>query len=514
MIVADLLKRETFPDFNLIAGSEGLQRQVKSVSVMDSPSVDLWMKGGEFLIGSGFVFKENPQDFVPFIRKCKEKGVAAFGIKLDRYHSFLPDTLVEDADNMHFPLIEIPFNYTWTDINEIFYLYLYREQSEKGLHEGNHLWEEIWDEKRLLQNLASTLERDLVVNIPKLNLSRLFPSDKRDVNFFPVGEFLQQNPENETVISSRGDITISIEIKTFEGEKRNCCLFTFHDKSAMQICMIMKNEEYSPSITQERTLVKALWILRHSLIELQLYSKHKSIKTERFLENLCHGTYNDANLARERGKSLGINLPEPCRVVGVTSMDFNSSAYHPTFDLCFNLADQWVCIEDSNKIEREMERIKKEAKKRDLLVVIGSLASSIDDIGESFEEMRKAMRWLKKFKPVQNVHQSENLSFYILLSRMAQLPESQHLMKRYWFPLKSCSNRKTLPLQEVARALIEANFNAKKCAENIHIHYNTLRNYIEDIERILKLDLSNRFHRTALTMACFISEIKDKGTIH
>lgn len=514
MIVADLLRRETFPDFNLIAGSEGLQRQVNSVSVMDSPDVDLWMKGGEFLIGSGFVFKENPQEILPFLRKCKQKGVAAFGIKLDRYHSFLPKNIVKEADNMHFPLIEIPFNYTWTDINEIFYLYLYREQSEKGLHDGNHLWEEIWDEKRLLLNLAGVLERDLIVNIPKLNLSRLFPADNRDVAFFPVEEFLQETPERETVISTRGNITISTETKTFEGEKRNCAIFTFHDKSSMQICMIMNEGEYSPSITQERTLVKALWILRHSLIELQLYSKHKTIKVERFLENLCHGTYNNANLARERGKALGIKVPEPSRVIGITSMDFDSSAYHPSFDLCFNLADHWICIEDHKKIEEELERITLEAEKRNLIVIIGSLANTIEEISNSFEETRKAIRWLKKFRPVQHVHHSDNMAFYMLLSQIAQLPEADNLLKRYWIPLQECSKRKTMPLQEVVKSLLEANFNAKKCSEEIHIHYNTLRNYIEDIENILKLDLSNRFHRTALTLAAFISELKEKGTIH
>ncbi|MBP8785295.1 MAG: PucR family transcriptional regulator ligand-binding domain-containing protein, partial [Synergistaceae bacterium] len=60
MIVADLLKRELFPDFSLLGGSTGLNRSLLSVSVIDSPDVDRWMRGGELLVGSGYIFKENP----------------------------------------------------------------------------------------------------------------------------------------------------------------------------------------------------------------------------------------------------------------------------------------------------------------------------------------------------------------------------------------------------------------------------------------------------------------------
>ena len=70
MIVADLLKRELFPDFSLLGGSTGLNRSLLSVSVIDSPDVDRWMRGGELLVGSGYIFKENPLDLIPFMERA------------------------------------------------------------------------------------------------------------------------------------------------------------------------------------------------------------------------------------------------------------------------------------------------------------------------------------------------------------------------------------------------------------------------------------------------------------
>ena len=49
----DILAMDIFRDFKIIAGKNGSDREVKTVSVMDAPDIYKWMKGGEFLITSG-----------------------------------------------------------------------------------------------------------------------------------------------------------------------------------------------------------------------------------------------------------------------------------------------------------------------------------------------------------------------------------------------------------------------------------------------------------------------------
>ena len=92
MIVADLLKKNLFPDFQIIAGSAGMSREITAVTVLEAPDADRWMRGGEFMVGSGFVFKDDPEQLTGLLRRMNDKGVAATGFKLDRFHHRLPES--------------------------------------------------------------------------------------------------------------------------------------------------------------------------------------------------------------------------------------------------------------------------------------------------------------------------------------------------------------------------------------------------------------------------------------
>jgi len=62
----------------------------------------------------------------------------------------------------------------------------------------------------------------------------------------------------------------------------------------------------------------------------------------------------------------------------------------------------------------------------------------------------------------------------------------------------------------VLSSLILCDFNAKKLADELHIHYNTARNYLREIEELLRVDLDNRLHRLALSLANQIDIAKSK----
>jgi purine catabolism regulator len=128
MFVADLLKKKVFPDFKLVAGSQGLSSKLRGVSVIDCPDMYYWARGGEFLLGSGFIFKNNPENLAPFIHQAWSKNVAAIGFKLGRYLSEYPPEAIEAANELGLPLIDIPMKYKWIDIIEFTHDLLYLER--------------------------------------------------------------------------------------------------------------------------------------------------------------------------------------------------------------------------------------------------------------------------------------------------------------------------------------------------------------------------------------------------
>ncbi|MGF7050682.1 purine catabolism regulator [Paenibacillus sp. DS2015] len=105
----------------LVAGSEGTGRVVKSVNVMDAPDIADWIKTGEMLFTTAFVMKDNLGDAIHMLRKLNERGCAGLGIKLGRFWEKIPQDIIDEANRLHLPLFELPFQFTFSDqINALF----------------------------------------------------------------------------------------------------------------------------------------------------------------------------------------------------------------------------------------------------------------------------------------------------------------------------------------------------------------------------------------------------------
>ncbi|MFD0681065.1 MULTISPECIES: PucR family transcriptional regulator [unclassified Paenibacillus] len=138
----------------LIAGRGGASRIVKSVNVMDAPDITEWIKEGEMLFTTAYIMKDHPEEAVGLLRKLDARGSAGLGVKLGRFWSSIPEPIVEEADRLQFPLIELPFQFTFSDqMSGLFYAEM--ERNTRSLHK---LLEK---QKKLMQfALKSSFETD------------------------------------------------------------------------------------------------------------------------------------------------------------------------------------------------------------------------------------------------------------------------------------------------------------------------------------------------------------------
>ncbi|MDI4646268.1 PucR family transcriptional regulator [Cohnella hashimotonis] len=99
----------------LIAGGGGRTRVVKSVNVMDAPDIADWIKEGEMLFTTAYLIKDDPEEATAFLHKLYQRGASGLGIKLGRFWTSIPEALVRKADELGFPLIELPYAFTFSD---------------------------------------------------------------------------------------------------------------------------------------------------------------------------------------------------------------------------------------------------------------------------------------------------------------------------------------------------------------------------------------------------------------
>lgn len=107
---------EQFEGFEVLAGEGGLDRRVSTVTVMDAPDIYNWMKGGEFLITTAYIMKDNPLELKDLVIKLNENGASALGIKIGRFIEKLPQEVKETGDSLNFPIIYIPTNLAFSDV--------------------------------------------------------------------------------------------------------------------------------------------------------------------------------------------------------------------------------------------------------------------------------------------------------------------------------------------------------------------------------------------------------------
>lgn len=118
----------------LVAGSKGTARMITSLNTMDAPDVFDWIKSGEMLFTTAFAIKDTPDSFLQMLRKLDERGAAGIGVKLGRYWSEIPAVVLEEADRMHFPILELPYEFTFSDQMNALFQAQFRRSTEK-LHD-------------------------------------------------------------------------------------------------------------------------------------------------------------------------------------------------------------------------------------------------------------------------------------------------------------------------------------------------------------------------------------------
>ncbi|MDR2035524.1 MAG: PucR family transcriptional regulator [Coriobacteriales bacterium] len=127
-----LIKTPSLKGMKIIAGKEGAAREVTAVSVLDAPDSYKWLKGGELILTSGYMFGEDVRLLELFLDNLIKAGASGLGIKKERFLSKVPESIVRIANKNQFPVLEIPYQLVWSDVISRFYR-LHHGVPEKGI---------------------------------------------------------------------------------------------------------------------------------------------------------------------------------------------------------------------------------------------------------------------------------------------------------------------------------------------------------------------------------------------
>lgn len=162
--VEDMLKLDIMKDSSLIAGFRGVRNTISKVNIMADPDILEWMAEGEFLLTTAYFFqKEDTQAQKQLIRVCADNKLAGIGIKVIPYLDSLSKEVIDLADELNFPLIDIHYSVPLSDIMMVIFNEIFTKQASL-LQRIEHVHEKLMNvmlEGKGLKDIAQIVQENI-----------------------------------------------------------------------------------------------------------------------------------------------------------------------------------------------------------------------------------------------------------------------------------------------------------------------------------------------------------------
>ncbi|MGM9949462.1 MAG: PucR family transcriptional regulator [Lysinibacillus sp.] len=105
LTVADILHRKHFKRAKVIAGHDGLSRQVTWTHILEINHFDHLINGGELILTTGVGLQLNPGKQITFLENCIRYQAAAMCIEIGDYFDHIPKAFIDLANKHKMPII-------------------------------------------------------------------------------------------------------------------------------------------------------------------------------------------------------------------------------------------------------------------------------------------------------------------------------------------------------------------------------------------------------------------------
>lgn len=164
-----LIMKSGLKNIRCIAGMNSLNARMDGVSVIDSPGAIKWAKPDELVMTTGYFLTDNPKGRQRLIKELKKAGCTGLAMKINSYFDEIPEDMINAAEKEGFPLLEIPYYYTFSEISQTVYNHIFEMNYQTRIKE-QRLIEDISDiffSKRgvmeIVYRIAEYLKRTVIL---------------------------------------------------------------------------------------------------------------------------------------------------------------------------------------------------------------------------------------------------------------------------------------------------------------------------------------------------------------
>jgi len=116
LTVRQALAMEVFAGSCVVAGKDGLDREIRWAHPVDIPHASEWVRGGELLLTTFYGLRDDPEAQIHLCAELADKGLAGMVVAIGGYLDAVPDAIRSAADAVNFPIIEMPWDVPFEDV--------------------------------------------------------------------------------------------------------------------------------------------------------------------------------------------------------------------------------------------------------------------------------------------------------------------------------------------------------------------------------------------------------------
>ncbi len=562
LTVKDLFEIKAIDGLKIVAGEKGINNEITIVNIIENPEAFDWLSPNELLLSTGYIFKDNEELQNRIIQELSEINCAGLVIKMKRYFDKLPQNMIDQANKLGLPLLELPFEYTLSKVISIINEKAsgrYDLLNRKTLDIHNLFFRitlEGGGIDRILSMLSETINNPIIFVNEDWKLVDFIEHTENKVPLsycldlvknrtaFPK-EFIDTIPKNVSEIKK----TIK-RIYYLEGMEINCRILPVAAASFIYGYIIVwqtirELTEFDFIILEQASTNIALERIKAKEIE-----EVKLKIRQDFFDDLLTGKITSSETIHTLSEMHGLhsNYMYYCIVINIESEEFQQyedmvarrvsleNKARKCVELIYDFANkadgEVTCIHRNNRIiiligqhenrpavsvyeakqytNNLYSILNKQISNTTFLIGIGRQYETIRSLHKSFSEANESIRLMQKFEDSGGVSHFEDHSIYHFLdSNIKDMELEEFFVKRLGKVYEQDQLHGTSYIITLEN-YFQNNLNISETAKAMFLHRNTLIYRIEKIKEILNSDLKNSEELLQIQLALKIFRLLNK----
>ncbi len=529
LTVAQALELGGLAKGRVVAGSNGLERVVNWLQVLEAPDIVNWMMPGELLITNLYSIREKTEVQRELVRRMNDVQAAGFIIKIRRWVESIPQCILEEAEACGLPVIELPPEVSYYQVTQPIYAALLNQQlaiSERSEQIHRRLTEVMLagsDLGVLCRTIARLLESPVLILGDSGEILVDYGITKNRAKILSA---LSGSAGGETLREARdrGGM-VKAEVPARNGPFRSLVMPVRVAHEVLGFLVIIPSGRELDDLDRKTLEHGALIMALHVVKERELRAVERRLKGD-FLQELLAGKLDLGERAVRRSQVMGLDLTARLTVVVFSLREESLVGYtdEERYRLLSRFTDvlaatagvpALVSQEGSNavallQVGTKKARLVIEACRRRIAEVmpglqpdvgIGGSSEGTARILKSHEEALQALTLGKKLSDGQtSVFTYDNLGIYRILARLVGVDEVNDFVRERLAPLIEYDRAKGSILIPTLEKYFHCHQNVRETASELYMHRNTVHRRLQQVEGVTGLSLGN-------PEDCFVLEV-------